>query len=198
MKKCFSISILLFSLLFLEACLDDTLTPTPTVHPSAAPLLKTMEAIGGTATAYAATLTPTLTPTKIPDQEGLLKAIRNGMKEQLGSSFGAKITVKDVKLGPIGSQYITNLYIEIDCASENNSVCPTSQVMIALMETCKDKKKQIGGNVPETTDTLTVTIFDPVNSPRVVEIDWSIVQKYMDEKADGEEINKRIRYTQYR
>ena len=113
------------------------------------------------------------------------------------STFGTKITVIDVKFGPIGAQKYTNLYIEINCVGENNTACPTAQVIIAVMDACKDKKKKIIENVPSTTQLLTITIFDPGHSTIVVEANWSDVLDYVNGKLPAENLNKRIIYTSY-
>jgi hypothetical protein len=125
------------------------------------------------------------------------KTIANSINNQLISTFGAKITVEDVKFGPIGAQELTNLYIEIKCEGDNSAACPTSHVIIAVMDACKEKKKKILENVPGTTQVLTITIFDPVTRPKVVEVNWSDVLAYINGDVLGEDFSRRIRSVQY-
>jgi hypothetical protein len=160
-------------------------------------IASTVEAIGGSATAYAATLTPIPTPTKIPDPGEVNKTISNAMNDQLISTFGARITVEDVKFGPIGAQEFTNLYIEINCVGDNNALCPTSNVIIAVVDACKDKKKKVLENIPSKIQLLTITIFDPITLPKIVEINWSDVLAYINGDIPGDVFNRLIRYDQY-
>jgi hypothetical protein len=205
MKKCLVVSIIFFLFAFLAACIDDkVLIPVTAPDPSVQPLLdtmttiaKTVEVIAQTATAYSLSPTPTNTPTNTPDSGALNKTISDSINNQLLSAFGAKITVVDVKFGPIGAQEYTNLYIEMNCASDNSTVCPTTQVIVAVMNAFKDKKKKIMENVPVKTQLLTITIYDPGHSTIVVEADWPDVLDYLNDKLPAENLSKRIRYTPY-
>jgi hypothetical protein len=203
MKKCLVVSIILFLFVLLVACVDDKAF-IPVTAPSAQPLLdtmttiaKTVEVIAKTATAYSLSPTPTNTPTNTPDSGALNKTISDSINNQLLSTFGAKITVVDVKFGPIGAQEYTNLYIEMNCAGDNNTVCPTTQVIIAVMNAFKDKKKKIMENIPGKTQVLTITIYDPGHSTIVAEANWPDVLDYVNDKLPAENLSKRITYTPY-
>jgi len=203
MKKASALSIIFLLFLFLAACIDKTIPVQATVNPSAQPLLdtmaviaKTVEGIAGSATAYSFTPTATNIPTNTPDVGEVNKTISNAINDQLISTFGANITVEDVKFGPIGAQEYTNLYIEINCAGDNNAACPTTHVIIAVVDACKQKKKKLLENIPSTTHVLTITIFDPITGPKVVEINWSDVLAYIDGEIPGQDFNNLIRYVQ--
>jgi hypothetical protein len=203
MKKCLVVSIILFLFVLLVACVDDKAF-IPVTAPSAQPLLdtmttiaKTVEVIAKTATAYSLSPTPTNTPTNTPDSGALNKTISDSINDQLLSTFGAKITVAAVKFGPIGAQEYTNLYIEMNCAGDNNTVCPTTQVIIAVMNAFKDKKKKIMENIPGKTQVLTITIYDPGHSTIVAEANWPDVLDYVNDKLPAENLSKRITYTPY-
>jgi hypothetical protein len=198
MKKCLVVLTIFLLFMFLVACAGETPTVVGTVHPSAKPLLTTLaviattaEAIGQSATAYAAT------PTKSPDAKALKNLINNAIKDELITSFGAKITVADVKFGPIGAQEFTHLYIEMNCTGDNNTVCPTTQVIIAIIDACKAKKNKFLENVPYKTEKLTITIYDPAHSTIVVEADWSDVLNYINDKMPAGDLSKQITYTPY-
>jgi hypothetical protein len=160
-------------------------------------IAKTVEGLAGSATAYAFTPTPTPNPTNTPDAPEVNKTIRNSINNQLISTFGARITVEDVKFGPIGAQEFTNLYIEINCAGDNNAACPTTHVIIAVMDACREKKKKLLEIIPSQTQVLTITIYDPINGPKVVEVNWSDVLAYIDGEIPGEDFNKLVRYVEY-
>ena len=203
MKKCLVVSILFILFAYLTACGDDNGSIPVTGNSSAQPLLETMtaiaktvEGIAGSATAYSFTPTLTLTPTNTPDEGEVNKTIANSINNQLISTFGAKITVEAVKFGPIGAQEYTNLYIEMKCVGDNNAACPTTQVIIAVVDACKERKKKILENIPSKTQVLTITIFDPITLPKVVEINWSDVLAYINGDIPGEVFNKLIRYVQ--
>lgn len=198
MKKCLVVLIISLLFVFLVACNEKTPQVVGTLHPSAKPLLTTLavmattaESIGQLATAYAAT------PTKTPDANELKNLINNTIKDELITSFGAKITLADVKFGPIGAQEYTNLYIEMNCKADNSAVCPTTQVIIAVMNVFKDKKKKVLENVPGKTQMLTITIYDPGHSTIVADAEWSDVLDYINDKMPAENLSKRIRYTPY-
>ena len=205
MKKCLVVSIILFLFALLAACIDDkVLIPVTAGNLSAQPLLdtmtsiaKTVDVIAQTATFYSLSPTPTNTPTNTPDPGALNKTISDSINSQLVSVFGAKITVADVKFGPISAQEYTNLYIEMNCAGDNNAVCPTTQVIIAVMNAFKDKKKKILENIPGKTQILTITIYDPGHTTIVVETYWTDVLDYINDKMSAEDLSKRIRYTPY-
>jgi len=203
MKKASALSIIFLLFLLLAACIDKTIPVQATVHPNAQPLLdtmtviaKTVEGIAGSATTYSFTPTLTFTPTVTPNAPEVNKTISNAIKDQLISTFGAKITVGDVKFGPIGAQEFTNLYIEINCVGDNNAACPTTNVIIAVIDACKQRKKKILENIPSKTQVLTITIFDPMARPKVVEVNWLDVLAYIDGEISGEDFNKLIRYVQ--
>jgi hypothetical protein len=203
MIKASALSIIIFSFIFLVACANGTPPATATVNPSAQPLMetiavyaKTVEGIVGSATSYSFTPTLTYTPTVTPNAPEINKTISNSINNQLISNFGARITVGDVKFGPIGAQEYTSLYIEIKCIGDNNSACPTTNVIIAVMDACKEKKKKVLENIPSTTQVLTITIFDPVTRPKVVEVNWSDVLAYINGDVPGQDFSKQIRYVQ--
>ena len=203
MKKASALTIIFFSFVFLAACIDGTIPTQATVDPSAQPLLETMaviaktvEGIAGSATAYSFTPTLTKTPTITPDVGEVNKTIANSINNQLISTFGARITVVDVKFGPIGAQEFTNLYIEMNCIGDNNAVCPTTQVIIAVVDACKAKKKKVIENVPGTTQILTITVFDPITLPRVVEVNWPDVIAYINDDVTAEIFSRLVRYVQ--
>ena len=204
MKKCLIVLTIFLLFVFLAACNEKSPPVVVTVHPSAQPLLSTLaviattaESIGQTATAYAATLTPSNTPTKIPDANVLKNQINEAIKDEPVASFGATITLADVKFGPIGAKEFTHLYIEMNCKADNNAVCPTTQVMIAVMKAFKDKKKKMLENIPGTTQALIITISDPGHPTIVVETDWSDVRDYVNGDLPAEKLSQRIRYTPY-
>jgi hypothetical protein len=203
MKKCSVVSIIFILFALLTACIDDKVIVPVTGNSSAQPILstmteiaKTVEVLGKTATAYAFTPTLTKAPTNTPDQGAVNKMISDSIDSQLISTFGVSIKVAEVKFGPIGAQEYTNLYVEINCTGKNNVVCPITQVIIAVLDACKDKKKKILENIPGTLQLLTITIFDPQTPPKVVELNWSDVRDYMDDKVSGDVLNTRIRYVQ--
>ncbi len=203
MKKCSVLSIIFILFAFLAACIDNEIIIPVTGNSSAQPLLntltdiaKTVEVIAQTATAYSIPPTATNTPTNTPDPDVVNKTISDSINSQLISTFGAKITVVDVKFGPIGAQEYTNLYIEMNCAGDNNVVCPTTQVIIAVMDACKEKKKKILENIPRTVQVLTITIFDPITVPKVVEVNWPDMLAYINGDVPGEDFSKLIRYVQ--
>ena len=204
MKKCSVVSTIFVFFVFLTACTDNKIIIPITYNPSAQPLLgtlteiaKTVEAIAGTATAYSLSPTPTHTPTNTPDISEVNKAIANSIKNQLISTFGASITVQDVKFGPIGGQEYTNLYIEISCAGDSNAVCPVTNVIIAVMDAIKEKQKKVLENVPRSTKILTITIFDPTTHPKVVEINWPDVLAYVNGDLSGDAFRQRVNSIQY-
>jgi hypothetical protein len=203
MKIYLILSIIFLLFILLAACNENSVTIPITGNPSAQSLMntlteiaKTVEVIEGTATAYAFTPTPTFTPTKEPNPKEVSKTIGNAIKDQLISTFGASIALQDVKFGPIGAQEYTQLYIEINCTGDNSAACPTSNVIIALMEACKQKKKQVLANVPKSTQMVTITIFDPINSPRVLEINWSDVVAFINGDIPADVFSRLIRYIQ--
>jgi hypothetical protein len=203
MKKCSVVSIIFILFTLLTACIDDKVIIPVTGNPSAQAVLntmtdiaKTVEVLGRTATAYSFTPTLTKAPTNTPDQDAVTKMISDSIDGQLISTFGARITVAEVKFGPIGAQEYTNLYIEINCTGDNNVVCPIPQVIIAVMDACKEKKKKVLENVPGTTQVMAITIFDPKTLPKVVEINWSDVRAYMDGNMTGDVLSRLIRYVQ--
>jgi hypothetical protein len=202
MNKYLTLAIMLLLLALLGACADDFI-PVTSIDPSAQPLFvtlteiaKTVEYIGQTATAYAVTPTATPTPTNTPDQGVVYNLISEAIADQLLSTFGANITVENVKFGPLGSEEFTNLYVEIKCVGDNGTACPTSNVIVAVMEACREKKKKMLENSPKSLQMLTITIFDPINSPRVVEIDWSDIQAYLNGDIPADVFDRLIRYVQ--
>ena len=128
MKKCSVVLILLTLFALLVACgADPAIIPVTGVDPSAQPLLDTMTAIAqtvdilaGSATAYAATYTPTPIPTATPNENEIKNLIDDTIKDKLIASLGVKITVVDVKFGPVGAQKYTQLYVEMNCVSNGS------------------------------------------------------------------------------
>ena len=203
MKKVLALSTIFFLFFFLEACISAETPVPPTVDPSAQPLLttlaviaKTVDGIAGSATAYSFTPTLIPTPTVTPNVVEVNKTISDAINAQLIANFEAKITVEAVKFGPIGAQEFTNLYIEIKCEGGNNATCPTTHVIIAVVDAIKEKKKKILENIPSKTELLTITIFDPKTLPKVVEVKWLDVLAYIDGELPGENFNELIRYVQ--
>jgi hypothetical protein len=203
MKKALVVSVMIFLYAFLAACMDGTIDVTPTVNPTAQALMetiaiieKTREGISASATAYSYTPTFTKAPTNTPDKETVIKIISDSINNQLISTFGADIRVEDVDFGPLGAQELTYLYIEIYCAGDNNAACPTSHVIIAVVDACKERKKKVLDNISKSTNMLTITIFDPVAQPRVVEVNWSDVLDYINNDLTGDEFIARIKYVQ--
>ena len=203
MKIYLILSIVLISFVLLAACSEDIVTIPITGDPTAQSLLvtmteiaKTMDAIAQTVTAHSIPPTATPTLTKTPDPGSVNKTLNDSIKGQLISTFGASIIVQDVKFGPIGAQEFTNLYVEVKCQGDNNAACPTTNVIIALMEACKEKKKKILENIPRSTQLLTITIFDPMNSPRVLEINWSDVVAFINGDIPTDVFSRLIRYVQ--
>ena len=202
MKKHVILPIAFVLLALLGACSDDVI-PVTGIDPRAQPLFvtmteiaKTVEVIGQTATAYAVTPTATPTPTNTPDQGVVNKLLSDSIKNQLISTLGSQMTVENVRFGPLGSNEYTNLYVEIACVGENGASCPTSNVIVAVMEACREKKKKMLENSPKSLQMLTITIFDPLNSPRVVEMNWSDVQAYLNGDMSADVFNRLIRYVQ--
>lgn len=184
--------------------MDATVMIPVTGNASAQPLLDTMtaiaitvEGIAGSATAYAATPTPTPVPTATPSENEIKTLISNTIKDKLIASLGMKITVVDVKFGPVGAQKFTDLYIEMSCMSDNNNVCLSSQVVSAVVDSCKEKKKKFLENIPFETQMLIITIYDPGHATQVVEADWSDVLAYINGDMTAGSFSERIRYTQY-
>ena len=206
MKKLSVILAIFLLFVFLAACNGDLPVVVVTVHPSAGPLLltmteiaKTVEVLEQSATAYAATITPSLTPappTKTPDLNEVNMIVSTAVHENLNATFGADITVTNVTFGPVGAKELTHFYIELNCRGDNNTLCPSTQAVISVVDACKVKKKDIRGNIPFTIQTLIITIFDPLNSPKVIEADWSDVVAYVDGEIPAEIFSKLIRYVQ--
>ena len=204
MKKC-SVVLVIFTLFaLLAACIDDKVIIPVTGNASAQPLLdtmtaiaKTVEGIAGSATAYAATQTPSPIPTSTPSENEIKNLISDAIKDKLIATLGAKITVIDVKFGPVGAQVFTDLYIEINCVSDNSNVCPANQVIVAVVDSCKEKKKRVIENVPGTTQKLAITIYNPGYSTTVIEATWSDVVDYFNNKISADIFGRLIKYTQY-
>ena len=205
MKKCSVVLLLLILFALLAACMDDpAIIPVTGIDPSAQPLLDTMTAVAqtvdvlaGSATAYAATYTPSPVPTATPSENEIKNLIGNTIKDKLIASLGVKITVVDVKFGPVGAQKYTHLYIEMNCMSDGNTVCPSSQVVSAVVDSCKEKKKKFLENVPFDTQTLLITIYDPGHATQVVEAKWPDVLAYINDDMTAEVFSRLIVYTQY-
>lgn len=66
----------------------------------------------------------------------------------------------------------------MSCVSDDNSVCPSAQVISAVVDTCK--KKKVLENVHGSTKLLSITIYDPGHATLVVEADWPDVLLYLD------------------
>ena len=207
LKKFLAASTILLVFVFGSACTDRGLIPVTGIDPKAQPLLNTLtviagtvEAIGQTATAYSFTPTPSNTPpppTKVPDPNVLRNLLSDTINGKLIAILGARITVVNVSYGPGGALIFTELYIEMSCESQNNSVCPSPQVVTAVIDSCKEKKKKVMENVPSTTELLVITIYDPGHSVQVVEADWSDVLAYINGDIPAEIFGKLIRYAQY-
>ena len=207
MKRFLAVSTIFFVLGLGSACVDKGLIPVTGIDPKAQPLLNTLtviagtvESIGQTATAYSFTPTPSntpLPPTKVPDPIELRNLLSNTIKDELIAILGAKITVVNVSYGPGGAQVFTELYIEMNCESQNNSVCPSPQVVIAVIDTCKEKKKKVIENVPSTTQVLVITIYDPGHSTQIVEANWADVLAYINNDIPAEVFSGLLRYVQY-
>jgi len=204
MKKCLVVSVVFILLVSLAACIDEEIIIPVTSNASAQPLLdtmtaiaKTVEGIAGSATAYAATLTPTPRPTATPNQNEIKNLISDAIKDKLIATLGAKITVVEVKFGPVGAQVFTDLYIEVNCVSDNGNVCPSNQVIVAVVDSCKEKKKKVIENVPGTTQKLTITIYNPGYSTTVIEANWSDVVDYFNDKITADIFGRLIESTQY-
>ncbi len=204
MKKYSVVMVLIILYVLLAACIDDTAMIPVTGNPSAQPLLdtmtaiaKTVEGIAGSATAYAATPTPSLTPTPTPDENEIKNLISDAIKDKLIASLGMKITVVDVKFGPVGAKKYTELYIEMNCVSDNNNICSSSQVVSAVVDSCKEKKKKFLENIPFETQVLIITIYDPGHATQVVEADWTDVLDYINGDMNAGVFSRLIRYTHY-
>jgi len=203
MIKASALSVIILSFTFLVACGDGTPSAaTATMNPTAQVLVMTLQyydttldGIKGSATSYAYTPTLTPTPTNTPNRDAVNKQISNSINEQLISNFDANISVQDVKFGPIGGEVLTEFYVEINCTGNTSVNCPTNQVIVAVVTACKEKKKNVLANIPKSTEKLTITIFDSAGSqPRVVDIKWSDVMDFIDDKISGEDFRQRIRY----
>lgn len=209
MKKILTVSTILLIFGFGSACADKSLISVTSsdIDPRALLLLNTMtimagtvESLGQTVTAYAFTPTPSNTPeppTKVPDATELRGLLSDTIKDELIATLGANISVVNVSFGPVGAQEFTELYIEIKCESQNNSSCPSSQAVAVVVDTCKDKKKKVIENIPNTTKLLVITIYDPGHSTQIVETDWSDVLAYMNGDIQPEIFIKLLRYVQY-
>ena len=207
MKKFLMVSIILLVFVFGSACADKSLIPITAIDPSALPLFETMtvmagtvESIGQTVTVFAFTPTPSNTPvppTKVPDPTELRNLLSDTINGKLIAILGARITVVNVSFGPRGAQVFTELYIEMNCESQNNSVCPSPQVVTAVIDTCKEKKKKVEENVPATTQLLVITIYDPGHPTQIVEADWAYVVAYINGDIPPDIFSKLIRYTSY-
>ena len=204
MKKFLAISTILLVICLGSACTDNSMIPVTGNDPTMQPLMNTLtaiastvEAIGQTATAHSFTPTPSSTPTKVPDSTALRSLLSDTINGKLVAVLGTKITVVNVSYGPGGAKVFTELYIEMNCESQNNSVCPSPQVVTAVIDSCKENKKKVKGNVPTTTQLLVITIYDPGHATQVVEADWSDVTAYLDGDIPAEVFSQRLRYTQY-
>jgi hypothetical protein len=205
MKKCSVVLVFFILFALLAACgSDPTIIPVTGSNPSAQPLLDTMTAIAitveglaGSATAYADTPTPSSTPTPLPNENEIQSLIDNTIKDKLIASLGMKITVVDVKFGPIGAQKYTHLYVEMNCTSDGNNGCPSSQVVSAVVDSCKEKKKKFLENIPFDTQVMLITIYNPGHATEVVEANWSDVVAYVNGDMSADVFGRLIRYTQY-
>jgi len=204
LKKFLAISTILLVICLGSACTDNSMIPVTGNDPTMQPLMNTLtaiastvEAIGQTATAHSFTPTPSSTPTKVPDSTALRSLLSDTINGKLVAVLGTKITVVNVSYGPGGAKVFTELYIEMNCESQNNSVCPSPQVVTAVIDSCKENKKKVKGNVPTTTQLLVITIYDPGHATQVVEADWSDVTAYLDGDIPAEVFSQRLRYTQY-
>lgn len=204
LKKFLAVSTIFIVFGLGSACADRGLIPVTGINPKAQPLLdtmtaiaKTVEGLAGSATAYAATYTPSPIPTATPNENEIRNLISNAIKDKLISSLGVKITVGDVKFGPVGAQKYTDLYIEMNCVSDNNNVCPSSQVVSVVVDSCKEKKKKFLENIPFEIQVLIITIYDPGHSVQVVEADWPDVLAYINGDIPAETFSRLIRYYQY-
>jgi len=90
------------------------------------------------------------------------------------------------------------LYVEMNCVSNGSNICPPSQVVSAVVDACKDKKKKFLANVPFDTERLIITIYDPGRATQVVEAKWSDVLAYINDDMTAEVFGRLIVYTQYR
>ena len=103
----------------------------------------------------------------------------------------------DVKFGPVGAQKYTQLYVEMNCVSNGSNICPPSQVVSAVVDACKDKKKKFLANVPFDTEKLIITIYNPGHATQVVEAKWSDVRDYLNDDMTADVFGRLITYTQY-
>jgi hypothetical protein len=204
LKRFLAISTILLVFYLGSACADENIIPVTGIDPTVQSLMNTLtviastvDAIGQTATAYSFTPTPSSTPTKIPDSTALRNLLSDTINGKLIAVLGAKITVVNVSYGPGGAQVFTELYIEMNCESQNNSVCPSTQVVTAIIDSCKEKRKKVEENVPGTTQLLVITIYDPGHATQIVEADWPDVIAYIDGNIPAEIFSKLLRYTQY-
>lgn len=202
-KKTSVVLVIFLMVDFLAACNGEVPAVVVTMHPSAVPIVLTMTEIAKTvvvleasATAYASTATPSPAPTREPDESELKNLISEEIKDQLIATLGSKITVVDVKFGPVDSEQFTELYVEMNCISDNNNICPSPQVVIAVFDACKAKKKKVVENVPFSTQIMTITIYDPGHTTHIVEVNWSDVIAYMNDDVPAEVFGKLIRYIQ--
>lgn len=204
LRKFLSISTIILVFCLGSACADKNIIPVTGIDPRALPLLNTMtmmagtvEAIGQTATAYSFTPTSSPIPTATPNENEIKNLISNAIKDKLIATLGAEITVIDVKFGPVGAQVYTDLYIEINCVSDNSSVCPSNQVIVAVVDSCKEKKKKVIENVPSTIQKMAITIYNPGYSTIVIESKWSDVVDYFNDKLSADAFGRLIAYIQY-
>jgi len=203
LRKFLAISTIMLVFSLGSACSDKKLIPVTSIDTKALPYLYTLtvmastaESIGQTVTAIAFTPTPTSTPTRVPDPTELRNLLTNAINGKLIAVLGAKITVVKVSYGPGGAQVPTELYIEVNCESENLSVCPLAQVVTAVIDACKEKKKKVVENIPGATQLLVITIYDPGHATQIVQADWAHVLAYLNDEITAENFSQLIRYTQ--
>jgi len=160
-------------------------------------LAATIESIEQTVTAIGFTPTPSVTPTRVPDATELKNLLSDTIKDELIGILGAQISVMNVSYGPGGATGFTELYVEMSCVSEDNSVCPSAQVITAVVDTCKEKKKKVLENVPKSTRLLSITIYDPGHATMIVEADWPDVLLYLDGEIPPDVFIELLRYQPY-
>ena len=108
------------------------------------------------------------------------KILTEAVQSNLVWVYGAKVTVISVGLIQKEAQEYTELDIVLNCESENNSICPSSQVASAVIETLKAQKKKVRENVPNNLGILMITVSDPGHPIQYFKVYWSDVRAYFD------------------
>ncbi|GAB4420233.1 MAG: hypothetical protein Kow002_08510 [Anaerolineales bacterium] len=208
MKKIVSktaISVLMSIFIIIAACGNPDLTPLPTIHPSAQPLLHTMtiiastvEGIGATATAYAASITPSSTPTEtptptyIPDAGKVKKYMNTALEDELRDAMGTEMEVTEVIFGKDGESPYTELTIKMTCNHHGEPECDPVHAFIDLINACKKKNNDAIDYISSQTQWVMIWITTENNRTWATNVNWPDVIAYKNGELSAVEFQNRV------